>query len=155
MITYLTGDIFNANINGNRVHALVNPVNTVGVMGKGLALAFKNKYPDNFELYKKACQNNEVQIGKMFITEHQYGQFIINFPTKEHWRGKSKLEWITAGLLDLKNFLIANHDFVKSIAIPALGAGLGGLNWALVKAEIETALADLTDIDILVFEPNE
>lgn len=152
MITYLTGDIFNANINGNRVHALVNPVNTVGVMGKGLALAFKQNYPINFKLYKKACENNELQVGKIFTTVEKE-RYIINFPTKQHWRAKSQLEWIINGLQDLRLFLKTQK--ITSIAIPALGAGLGGLDWALVKAEIETALADLTDIDILVFEPNE
>lgn len=147
MISYLTGDIFEAD-----VQAIVNPVNTVGVMGKGLALAFKQKYPDNFKLYQIACKNNEVKVGQLFVTEHQFGRFIVNFPTKQHWRGKSQLNWIIEGLIQLKEFIIANH--IKSIAIPALGSGLGGLDWALVKAEIDNSLQDLTDVDILVFEPH-
>lgn len=151
MITYLTGDIFDNNIAGNQVTAIVNPVNTVGVMGKGLALAFKQKYPDNFKLYQIACENNEVQVGQLFVTEHQFGQFIINFPTKQHWRGKSQLSWITQGLLELKKFIIENQ--IQSIAIPALGSGLGGLDWTLVKAEIDKSLQDLTEVKILVFEP--
>lgn len=147
MISYLTGDIFEAD-----VQAIVNPVNTVGVMGKGLALAFKQKYPDNFKLYQVACKNNEVKVGQLFVTEHQFGQFIINFPTKQHWRGKSQLNWITEGLIQLKEFIMVNH--IKSIAIPALGSGLGGLDWALVKAEIDNILQELTHVDILVFEPH-
>lgn len=146
MITYATGDIFEAG-----VQAMVNPVNTVGVMGKGLALAFKQKYPDNFKQYQIACKNNEVKVGQLFVTEHQFGQFIINFPTKQHWRGKSQLSWISEGLRQLKAFIIANH--IKSIAIPALGSGLGGLDWALVKAEIDDVLQELTEVQILVFEP--
>lgn len=146
MITYVTGDIFEAG-----VQAMVNPVNTVGVMGKGLALAFKQKYPDNFKQYQIACKNNEVKVGQLFVTEHQFGQFIINFPTKQHWRGKSQLSWISEGLRQLKAFIIANH--IKSIAIPALGSGLGGLDWALVKAQIDDVLQELTEVQILVFEP--
>lgn len=151
MITYLKGDIFDNNIAGNQVTTIVNPVNTVGVMGKGLALAFKQKYPDNFKLYQIACENNEVQVGQLFVTEHQFGQFIINFPTKQHWRGKSQLGWITQGLLELKKFIIENQ--IQSIAIPALGSGLGGLDWTLVKNEIDKSLQDLTEVKILVFEP--
>lgn len=146
MITYVTGDIFEAG-----VQAMVNPVNTVGVMGKGLALAFKQKYPDNFKQYQIACKNNEVKVGQLFVTEHQFGQFIINFPTKQHWRGKSQLSWISEGLRQLKAFIIANH--IKSIAIPALGSGLGGLDWVLVKAQINDVLQELTEVQILVFEP--
>lgn len=146
MITYATGDIFEAS-----VQAMVNPVNTVGVMGKGLALAFKQKYPDNFKQYQIACKNNKVKVGQLFVTEHQFGQFIINFPTKQHWRGKSQLSWISEGLRQLKAFIIANH--IKSIAIPALGSGLGGLDWALVKAQIDDVLQELTEVQILVFEP--
>lgn len=146
MITYVVGDIFEAG-----VQALVNPVNTVGVMGKGLALAFKQKYPDNFKQYQIACKNNEVKVGQLFVTEHQFGQFVINFPTKQHWRGKSQLSWISEGLRQLKAFIITNH--IKSIAIPALGSGLGGLDWALVKAEIDDVLQELTEVQILVFEP--
>lgn len=146
MISYLTGDIFDTD-----VQAIVNPVNTVGVMGKGLALAFKQKYPDNFKLYQTACKNNELKVGQLLITEHQSGKFIVNFPTKQHWRGKSQLQWITEGLIALKQFIIENH--INSIAIPALGSGLGGLDWTLVKTEIEMILQDLTDVEILVFEP--
>lgn len=146
MISYLTGDIFDTD-----VQAIVNPVNTVGVMGKGLALAFKQKYPDNFKLYQTACKNNELKVGQLLITEHHSGKFIVNFPTKQHWRGKSQLQWITEGLIALKQFIIENH--INSIAIPALGSGLGGLDWTLVKIEIEMILQDLTDVEILVFEP--
>lgn len=147
MLTYTNGNIFD-----NDYQAIVNPVNTVGVMGKGLALAFKQHYPVNFKLYKKACDNKELQVGKIFTT-FEKDRHIINFPTKQHWRAKSQIVWIIDGLQDLRTFL--QDKKITSVAIPALGAGLGGLDWELVKAEIETALSDLTDVNITVFEPNE
>ena len=149
MITYKHDDIFNAN-----AEALVNTVNCVGVMGRGIALQFKKHFPENFAEYEKACKQNEVVPGKMFV--HSTGsminpRFVINFPTKRHWRGSSRLEDIEAGLIALKNVIIQNN--IKSIAIPPLGCGLGGLDWSIVKSKIELALNDLTDVEIMVFEP--
>lgn len=149
MITYKHDDIFNAN-----AEALVNTVNCVGVMGRGIALQFKKRFPENFAEYEKACKQNEVVPGKMFV--HSTGsminpRFVINFPTKRHWRGSSRLEDIEAGLIALKNVIIQNN--IKSIAIPPLGCGLGGLDWSIVKNKIELALNDLTDVEIMVFEP--
>ena len=149
MITYKHDDIFNAN-----AEALVNTVNCVGVMGRGIALQFKKRFPENFAEYEKACKQNEVVPGKMFV--HSTGsminpRFVINFPTKRHWRGTSRLEDIEAGLIALKNVIIQNN--IKSIAIPPLGCGLGGLDWSIVKSKIELALNDLTDVEIMVFEP--
>ena len=149
MITYKHDDIFNAN-----AEALVNTVNCVGVMGRGIALQFKKRFPENFAEYEKACKQNEVVPGKMFV--HSTGsminpRFVINFPTKRHWRGSSRLEDIEAGLIALKNVIIQNN--IKSIAIPPLGCGLGGLDWSIVKSKIELALNDLTDVEIMVFEP--
>ena len=149
MITYKHDDIFNAN-----AEALVNTVNCVGVMGRGIALQFKKRFPENFAEYEKACKQNEVVPGKMFV--HSTGsminpRFVINFPTKRHWRGSSRLEDIEAGLIALKNVIIQNN--IKSIAIPPLGCGLGGLDWSVVKSKIELALNDLTDVEIMVFEP--
>jgi len=150
MIHYTQGNLFDA-----QVEAVVNTVNTVGVMGKGIALMFKERFPKNMVEYARACKAREVKTGKMFITETgelMGPQWIINFPTKQHWRAPSKIEWIVEGLQDLKRFLLDND--VKSIAIPPLGAGNGKLNWEGVKLEIEKALFDL-DVEIIVFEPTE
>ena len=150
MITFTQGNLLEA-----RAEALVNTVNTLGVMGKGIALMFKERFADNFRRYAAACKAKEVCTGKMFVTEVREldgPRWIVNFPTKQHWRGDSKMEWITEGLQDLRRFLIDNK--VKSIAIPPLGAGNGGLDWAEVRPHIEEALAGL-DTDIIVFEPTQ
>ncbi|MCW5619651.1 MAG: macro domain-containing protein [Burkholderiales bacterium] len=150
MITFTQGNLLEA-----RAEALVNTVNTVGVMGKGIALMFKERFADNFRRYAAACKAKEVRTGKMFVTEVNEldgPRWIVNFPTKQHWRGDSKIEWIADGLQDLRRFLVENE--VKSIAIPPLGAGNGGLDWAEVRPHIEEALAGL-DTEILVFEPTQ
>lgn len=150
MITFTQGNLLEA-----RVEALVNTVNTVGVMGKGIALMFKERFDENFRRYAAACKAKEVQTGKMFVTpvhELDGPRWIVNFPTKQHWRAPSRMEWVVDGLQDLRRFLIEQQ--VKSIAIPPLGAGNGGLEWAEVREQIERALGDL-DIDILVFEPTK
>lgn len=141
-------DIFSAD-----VEAVVNTVNCVGVMGKGIALQFREKYPENYKLYKHACDAGKVVIGKMFVTKNGLlkPNYIINFPTKKHWRGKSELAYIEDGLVDLKNVL-KEYD-IKSIAIPPLGAGNGGLNWEDVKKLIVNKLSDV-DADVVVFEPS-
>ncbi len=133
--------------------ALVNTVNTVGVMGKGIALMFKKAYPKNFKAYQKACKAKRLKVGSMFVTESgMYNpKWIVNFPTKEHWRGHTKIEWVIDGLKDLRDFIRAND--VKSIAIPPLGCGNGGLNWADVKPHIVSALGDLSGVDIVIYEP--
>ena len=149
MLQFTTGNLLEA-----RAEALVNTVNTVGVMGKGIALMFKERFAENFRLYAQACKAQQVQTGKMFITmpaELNGPRWIVNFPTKQHWRADSRLEWVIEGLQDLRQFLLANN--VNSIAIPPLGAGNGGLDWAAVKPEIEQALADLDGIEITVYEP--
>ncbi len=150
MITFTQGNLLEA-----RAEALVNTVNTVGVMGKGIALMFKERFDENFRRYAAACKAKEVQTGKMFVTQvHELDgpRWIVNFPTKQHWRAPSRMEWVIDGLQDLRRFLIEQE--VKSIAIPPLGAGNGGLEWAEVREQIERALGDL-DIDILVFEPTK
>lgn len=149
MISYTQGNLLDA-----PVDALVNTVNTVGVMGKGIALMFKERYPQNMTAYAKACKRGEVVTGKMFVTEtgELLGpRWIVNFPTKQHWRAKSKMAWVEQGLNDLHRFIVENQ--VQSIAIPPLGAGNGGLDWQDVKPKIEKALADLPDVQVLVFEP--
>ncbi|MBE0492610.1 MAG: macro domain-containing protein [Sulfurospirillum sp.] len=151
MIEYKIGDILKQD-----VEAIVNTVNCVGVMGRGLAQQFKNKYPQNFKEYTTACKKEEVLPGKMFV--HHTGQltnpkYIINFPTKRHWKGKSKLEDIESGLDDLLQVIQKLH--IKSIAIPPLGSGLGGLDWRVVKEKITQKLADVQDVQISIFEPLE
>lgn len=138
------------------VDAIVNTVNCVGVMGKGIALQFKNKWPDNFTQYQAACKTGEVRPGKMHVYDAgAYAQphFIINFPTKDHWRGNSKLSFIQDGLKDL--VAQVQKLGIRSIAIPSLGCGNGGLNWADVKPMIEAAFAALPDVDVRLFEPGD
>lgn len=149
MIRYTQGNLLEAG-----AEALVNTVNTVGVMGKGIALMFKERFPQNMEEYAKACKEKKLRTGKIFATgtgELMGPKWIINFPTKQHWRSPSRLEWITEGLQDLKAFIVANR--IRSIAIPPLGSGNGGLDWPVVRAEIEKALAGLADVEILVYKP--
>lgn len=150
MIIYKNGDILNC-----EAEAIINTVNCVGVMGRGLALQFKNKYPQNFQAYHQACKLGQVQIGKMFVFQVNsliFPKYIINFPTKNHWRGKSQMEYIETGLQDLIS-VIQEHQ-IRSIAIPPLGAGLGGLDWQTVKNTIECALSHLNNVDIYIYEPN-
>ncbi|MBS9434252.1 type II toxin-antitoxin system antitoxin DNA ADP-ribosyl glycohydrolase DarG [Photorhabdus hainanensis] len=149
MIIPAQGNLLEAN-----VEALVNTVNTVGVMGKGIALMFKERFPANMAAYVKACEAKEVQTGKMFVTETSEPmgpRWIVNFPTKQHWRAKSQMQWILDGLVDLRYFIEKNQ--VHSIAIPPLGAGNGGLNWDEVKPHINQILGDLKNVDIVVYEP--
>ena len=151
MIKYVQGNLLEA-----PVEALVNTVNTVGVMGKGIALMFKEAFPNNTKQYVSACKAKQVVTGKMFVTQVNDllgAKWIVNFPTKQHWRSKSKLEWIEEGLNDLKFFITSNQ--IKSIAIPPLGAGLGGLNWLEVKRCIEEKLSDLNDVEILIYTPTD
>jgi O-acetyl-ADP-ribose deacetylase (regulator of RNase III) len=151
MIRYTQGNLLEAH-----AEALVNTVNTVGVMGKGIALMFKERFGANNKAYEQACKAKQVQTGKMYVTETgelMGPRWVINFPTKQHWRNPSKMEWVVDGLTDLRHFLVENQ--VKSVAIPPLGAGNGGLDWLAVRAQIELALADLSDVDILVYEPTQ
>lgn len=136
------------------VDAVVNTVNTVGVMGKGIALMFRERYPENFRAYEGACKAGEVQVGEMFVTagvELDGPRWIINFPTKQDWRQPTKLEWVRVGLVALKH--VIREKQIKSIAIPPLGCGNGGLEWAVVRPMIEAALGGLRDVDVIVYEP--
>jgi len=149
MIKLLTGNLLEAD-----AEALINTVNTVGVMGKGIALQFKQAYPDNYEAYRKACSHHEVQSGKMFVFptgKLVSPTYIINFPTKRHWKEKSRMEDIEAGLKALVE--VVNKLGIHSIAIPPLGCGSGGLKWADVKPRIEAAFRDLSGIHVFLFEP--
>jgi O-acetyl-ADP-ribose deacetylase (regulator of RNase III) len=148
MIQYTQGDILQAD-----TEALVNTVNCVGVMGRGIALHFKQAYPANFKAYAAACKREEVQPGRMFV--HDTGQpgprWIVNFPTKRHWRGKSRIEDIEAGMHALVDEIRTRE--ISSIAIPPLGSGLGGLAWNDVRPIVEAALAELPDVRAIVYEP--
>jgi O-acetyl-ADP-ribose deacetylase (regulator of RNase III) len=150
MIEFRAGDMLKAD-----AEALVNTVNCVGIMGRGIALQFKNDFPENFKAYQAACAREEVQPGKMFVfdTRRLTGpRFIINFPTKRHWRGKSRMEDIDTGLKALVEEIRMRG--IRSIAIPPLGSGLGGLNWAEVRPRIIEALHGFNDLQVIVFEPN-
>lgn len=151
MIRFTTGNLLD-----ERAEALVNTVNTVGVMGKGIALMFKEAFPDAFEDYAEACERGEVQVGRMHVVDRGGlfdPRYIINFPTKKHWRHPSKLEWIKEGLVDLKR--VIRQLGIRSIALPPLGAGNGKLNWRDVRPQIEQILGELSDVNITVFEPVE
>lgn len=151
MIRYTQGNVLLAD-----VEALVNTVNTVGVMGKGVALQFKEAFPDNYAAYAEACKRNDVQIGRMFVTETRRldkPRWIINFPTKKDWRHPSKLEYVRLGLTDLVR--VIRERGMRSVALPPLGCGNGGLDWFQVKQAIEGALEDLTDVETLVYQPIE
>ncbi|BDA76423.1 hypothetical protein CAL7716_105890 (plasmid) [Calothrix sp. PCC 7716] len=150
MIKFKIGNLFLEN-----AEALVNTVNCVGVMGKGIALQFKLRYPENFRSYEKACKKGEVQPGRMFIfpTGNLFNpKYIINFPTKRHWKGKSKIEDIQSGLVALVQKV--QQLGITSIAIPPLGCGNGGLDWAVVKPLIESAFSQLPDVSVIIFEPS-
>jgi|WetSurMetagenome_2_1015567.scaffolds.fasta_scaffold27615_4 O-acetyl-ADP-ribose deacetylase (regulator of RNase III) len=139
-----------------KTQALVNTVNTVGIMGKGIALQFKEIFPENYKAYLVMCKNNELKPGKLLVVkEHLVNEdkIIINFPTKTEWYRKSKYEYIEEGLKELVNVIFDND--IKSIAIPPLGCGNGGLEWKRVKSLIEKYLSDLEDVDIQIYEPND
>jgi len=149
MIELSHGDLLKANVD-----ALVNTVNCVGVMGKGVALQFKKAYPDNFIAYQKACKKGEIHPGRMFVyfTGKIIGpRFIINFPTKKHWKTLSKVEYIQEGLDDLVS--VIRKLGINSIALPPLGCGNGGLEWDVIYPLIKEKLASLSDVSIFLFEP--
>lgn len=150
MIEFKHGDILRTD-----AEALVNTVNCAGVMGRGIALQFKKAYPENFKHYKAVCEKKELQPGRMFV--HDLNQFhnpryIINFPTKRHWKGMSKIADIESGLKSLVEEVRIRN--IHSIAIPPLGCGLGGLDWMQVRLLIETAFQELPDVRVLLFQPN-
>lgn len=149
MIEIEAGDILRAD-----AEALVNTVNCVGVMGRGIALQFRNAFPDNFRAYKAVCDCKEMVPGKMLVVDlnrFENPRLVINFPTKVHWKANSRMEDIKTGLVDLVRVLREHR--VKSVAIPPLGCGLGGLNWTEVRPLIEQALADVPDVQVLLYEP--
>lgn len=136
--------------------ALVNTVNTVGVMGKGVALQFKRAYPANFKAYKRACDLGQVELGRMFVwdageLDGRKPRFVINFPTKQHWKSRSRLSDIKAGLEDL--IRVIDERSIRTIALPPLGCGHGGLRWSDVKPLILEAFAGRPDVEVILFPP--
>lgn len=150
MIEYRTGDLLTAD-----AEALVNTVNCVGIMGRGIALQFKHAYPDNFKVYAAACKRGDVEPGRMLVFETNAlvgPKCIINFPTKRDWRGKSRLEYIDAGLIALVAEIRLRD--IRSLAVPPLGSGLGGLDWQAVRPRIAAAFEPLDGVRVVVYEPS-
>ena len=151
MIQYVKGNLLESN-----AEALVNTVNTVGVMGKGIALQFREAFPENYRVYRNACRNKELHIGELLIVEDSNllsgRKLIVNFPTKTHWKLPSEYSYIAQGLAALRREIVNRK--IRSIAIPPLGSHNGGLDWLRVKHMIETSLADI-DCDIMLYEPSE
>lgn len=149
MIEPASGNLLDADVD-----ALVNAVNTVGVMGRGIALQFKRRFPLNFDVYAKACAAGEVQPGRMLTVDlgaDSRPRFIINFPTKRHWKHDSRIEDVELGLVALAGE-VRRLD-LRSIAVPALGCGAGGLEWRTVGPMIERALEPLTHVRVLLYAP--
>jgi O-acetyl-ADP-ribose deacetylase (regulator of RNase III) len=149
MIEFTQGNLLDTDVD-----AIVNTVNTVGVMGKGIALMFKEKYPENNKAYVAHCKAHQFKPGTLFVTKQSDllgPPWIVNFATKQHWRHPSRIEWIESGLRELREFIEANQ--VRSIAIPPLGAGNGKLDWSEVRPRIERVLGELDSVRVIVFEP--
>jgi O-acetyl-ADP-ribose deacetylase (regulator of RNase III) len=149
MLTYAKGNLLDA-----QADALVNTVNEVGVMGKGIALMFKEGYPEASADYEREAKAGRVKVGKVLaVPNHRLvgPRWIIHFPTKRHWRNPSKLEWVRDGLRDLVR--VIREKQIESIALPPLGCGNGGLDWGLVRREIEAAAAEVPGVNVLVFAP--
>ena len=147
MIRFVKGDILDA-----AVEAVVNPVNCVGVMGAGLAQQFRSRYRKNYLAYRSACKRKEVRVGKMFVFDNgneDGPRYVVNFPTKVHWKDTSSLEYIHLGLKALKAALIDRH--IQSVALPRLGCGCGKLPWETVRGMILRQFSDLTNVEILVY----
>jgi len=151
MIEYIKGNLLDS-----PAQALVNTVNTVGVMGKGIALQFKEAFPNNFKAYREACKDGSLLPGKLLVVRENTvvkSKIIINFPTKTEWYKKSQYKFIEDGLDDLAKIIPAYN--INSIAIPPLGCGNGGLKWDKVKELMERKLSSLIDVQIWIYEPNE
>ncbi len=155
-IEFSAGDIFDA-----QTDAIINPVNCVGVMGKGLALEFKKRFPISSKGYIEACARNIVKIGELFVFTptrdpwwRENGKYVIHFPTKKHWRDPSKLEYVESGVQDFGR--VFRSLKIKSVAIPALGCGCGGLDWEIVKPVIMEGLRYVDEkIKVVLFEPEK
>lgn len=149
MIEFKQGDIFDSG-----AQVLVNPVNCAGVSGKGLAQEFKRRWPDNQKIYEYYCRNKQLQPGELLLyRQREPAQLIFNVATKDHWRNPSELRWIFNCVYNIRHFAIMLE--VKSVAVPELGCGNGGLDWKIVKTFIETAIVNIHDpeINYLIYEP--
>ncbi len=149
MVELRSGNILDAD-----TEALVNTVNTVGVMGKGIALQFRQAFPRNYEVYRRACERGEVQPGKMLVVPTdrlENPRYVVNFPTKRHWKGKSRVEDIEAGLEALVAEIRRLN--IRSVAIPPLGCGNGGLDWEAVRPLIVRVMAAVPDVEVLLYQP--
>ena len=151
-IEYKNGDMFD-----EPTEAIVNTVNCVGVMGKGVALEFKRRWPENFKAYKRVCVDKKLSPGEMFIFDNngfldsEKHRFLINFPTKQHWRSRSKIEYVKDGLADFIEQV--RRLGIKSVAVPPLGCGNGGLEWSEVRPLIEEAVTALPKVRFVIFGP--
>ena len=151
MIRYTKGNLLEA-----PAEALVNTVNEIGVMGKGVALMFREAFPKNAQVYQQAAKAGDICVGRIFVTEGDSlagPQWILHFPTKRHWRQPSKIEWIRDGLRDLVQVIHTRR--IQSVALPPLGCGSGGLDWYVVRREIEAALDAIPNVDVLIYEPTD
>ena len=151
MIRYTEGNLLDASVD-----ALVNTVNEVGVMGKGVALMFRERFPASSEQYQRAAKRDEVHVGQVYVTENDSlvgPRWVIHFPTKKHWRNPSRLSWIRDGLRDL--IRVVHRRRIESVALPALGCGNGGLDWHVVRREIEWAFDALPDVECIVYQPTD
>jgi O-acetyl-ADP-ribose deacetylase (regulator of RNase III) len=150
MIHYRIGNVLES-----EAEALVNTVNTLGVMGKGVALQFRNQFPLNYKRYEQACKDGAIDIGRLLVVRDSSlatgEKIIINFPTKTDWRKPSEYSYIEAGLKDL--IQVIKKEGIKSVALPPLGSGNGGLDWAKVKTILERHLSDV-DAEVFIYEPN-
>ncbi|MDC4205136.1 MAG: macro domain-containing protein [Candidatus Manganitrophus sp.] len=149
MIELKQGDILQAD-----AQVLVNTVNCIGIMGRGIALQFRKAFPENYKAYKAICDRKQLLPGKMLVHDlnrFENPRYIINFPTKLHWKGKSRIEHIESGLKALVEEV--RHLEIKSIAVPPLGCGLGGLHWNKVRPMIEEAFRNLPEVHVLLYEP--
>ena len=150
MLKLLEGDLLKA-----KTEAIINTVNCVGVMGKGIALQFKQAFPANYEAYRRACEASKVKLGEMFVFDTGsmiFPRYIINFPTKDHWKARSSLANVAEGLNDLRRVLVERD--IKSVAVPPLGCGNGGLNWSEVEPLICEKLGDVEGIEVHLFAPS-
>lgn len=149
MVEVVSGDLFEADVD-----AITNAVNCVGVMGRGIALAFKNRFPENFIAYKQACDDGSLRPGSVFVFDRRdsaHPRYVVNFPTKDHWRNPSKLTDIEAGLRALTDEI--DRLGIRSIALPALGCGLGGLDWETVRDAVETTFAEQVSVTVRLYAP--
>ena len=151
MVEFVKGNLLEA-----KVDALVNTVNEVGVMGKGVALQFREAFPQSSREYMEAARRKQIRVGHVLATRNESlsgPQWIIHFPTKKHWRQPSRLEWVRDGLRDLVR--IVKENGISSIALPPLGCGNGGLNWQSVRHEIEASFQGVDDVQVIVYEPSD